>query len=219
MDDKYSFLKVWVFIPSWIFVKLLLKRDGLWFFEWFIDNWIGLLYEFNIMNLFDFRLHEEFILLIVHYFIYYIDRPYLKQSLTVNEVLKKVYTIKNTTQNAYLNREIHVSLRRFRYKSPILCISCIWFGGVKGQSIIFGLFLKWLMALFRIYSNSKVAIWLKCYSPNFIVPKRIPRNYYKIPQNAAENVHRMQLTPHQLRDQLILRHIRLGIPTQWVYQG
>lgn len=53
----------------------LLKRDGLGFFNWFIDNWIRLLNEFNIMNLFDFRLHEEFILLIVHYFIYYINRP------------------------------------------------------------------------------------------------------------------------------------------------
>ncbi len=75
----------------------LLQWDGLGLFKWFIDDWIGLLYKFNIMNLFDFRLHEEFILLIVHYFIYYIDRPSKKQSSNYLEYTELVKNQEHST--------------------------------------------------------------------------------------------------------------------------
>lgn len=39
---------------------------------WLFDDRIGLLDQSNILNLFNFRFNEKLILLIVHYFIYYI---------------------------------------------------------------------------------------------------------------------------------------------------
>lgn len=50
----------------------VLKRDilGL-FWAQLLREGVGLVDGLNIMNLLNFRLHEEFILLLVHYFIYY----------------------------------------------------------------------------------------------------------------------------------------------------
>lgn len=44
----------------------LLEGNGLGLFDYFFCDFVGRFYELDIMNLLDLRLHEKFILFIVH---------------------------------------------------------------------------------------------------------------------------------------------------------